>query len=92
MVSFNDFLKGESGNITLWILYVASMTLVVAVWIIVYNIVFTAIFPLAVSTGADTARPYTYMVMFFKWFPLLPIFGYSFYVINNAQKPDRGFA
>ena len=50
------------------------------------------IFPIAIATGADSARPYLYIQMFFAFFALLYIFGTAYYVIINAQKPEIGRA
>ncbi len=83
-----SFRNEERGNITLWILYIASAVLVTVVWIIIYQIIDVHIFPIAAASGADTSRPYIYFVIFLKWFPLMAIFGYSIYAIINSQKPE----
>lgn len=83
-----SFINEERGNIVLWILYVAAVALVTVVWIVIYNVIFTEIFPIAVASGADTTRPYAYMEIFLKWFPLMALFGYSLYAIVNSQKPE----
>ena len=83
-----SFISEEKGNIVLWILYVAAIPLVTVVWIVIYNVIFTEIFPIAVASGAAETRPFTYMEIFLKWFPLIAYFGYSLYAIVNSQKPE----
>ncbi len=89
--TLKNFIKDERGNATLWLMYIMFATLITTTWIIVFEIIQTNIFPLAVASGADTTRTYGYMVMFFKWFPLLLILGTSMYAVINSQKPERGY-
>ena len=90
-MSFKKFIKDEKGNAVLWLLYIMFAVLITATWIIVFEIIQTNIFPLAATSGADATRTYSYMVMFFKWFPLLIVLGMSMYAVINSQKPDRGY-
>ena len=82
------FLEEERGNIALWIIYVGCCLLVVVLWIILFEIIQTHLFPIAIDSGADQTRPYGYMVGFLRWFPAIALFGYALYAIKNSQKPE----